>query len=266
MSGPEGAVSMRELAGSLMSSELLKYAFQYGGFLLEAAVIMHVVRSGNFRRLAGPMVYVACILGVGTSRAYVIHHFGLKSSEYGYFYWTSDAALVLAAFAVVCVLFYRASAHEEKIWSFVRVTLVAVFLGVLAFSINSLLSHKDQLFTGFIVEFSQNVYFACLVLITLLYILMQQLGNTDDELGFLVCGMGIQFAGPAASLALFHLTSGEQMVRSLIGFIIPVCTLAMLVIWLYALKRQPQTAVDASLARGLVAWPEPAGDLKLRLR
>lgn len=249
-----------------MGRELLKFGLQYGCYILEAALIVYVIRSGRFKRLAGPLVYVTSLLAAGAGRTYFLHSYGLKSPRYGYIYWTSDAALVLAAFAVVCVLFYRASAHEEKIWSFVRVTLVAVFLGVLAFSINSLHSHKDQLFTRFIVEFSQNVYFACLVLITLLYILMQQLGSTDDELGFLVCGMGIQFAGPAASLALFHLTSGEQMVRSLTGFIIPVCTLAMLVIWLYALTRQPQTAVEVNFARGLVAWPEPAGDLKLRLR
>ncbi len=249
-----------------MSGELLKYAFQYACFLLEAALIVWVIRSGNLRRLAGPFTYVACYLGIGVGRALVIHRFGLRSSQYGTFYWSSDVALVLAAFAVVCVFFYRACAQEEKIWSFVRVTLAAVFLGVVAFSLTSLYNNRTHLFTRFIIEFGQNLYFACLVLITLLYILMQQLANADDELAFLVCGMGIQFAGPAASLALFHLTSGEQMVRSLISFIIPVCTLAMLVIWLYALTRKPQTAVDVSFARGLAAWPEPAGDLKIRLR
>lgn len=249
-----------------MADEFLKYAVQYGGYVLEAALIVYAIRSGNFKRLAGPLVYVTSLLVAGAGRTYVLHQYGLKSPRYGLVYWSSDVALVLAAFAVVCVFFYRASAQEEKIWSFVRVTLAAVFLGVLAFSLISLSRHYTHLFTSFVVEFSQNLYFSCLVLITLLYILMQQLGNTDDELGFLVCGMGIQFAGPAASLALFHLTSGEPFVRSLTGFIIPVCTLAMLVIWFYAVTRQPETAVEAISVRGLAAWPEPAENLKLRLR
>ncbi len=247
-----------------MGRELLEIGLQYGCYILEAALIIHVVRSGRLKRLAGPLVYVTSLLTAGAGRTYMLRSYGLKSPDYGSFYWGSDVALVLAAFAVVCVFFYRASVQEEKIWSVVRLTLPAVFLGVLAFSYFSL--RNRYLFTRFIFEFGQNLYFTCLVLITLLYILMQQIGNTDDELGFLVCGMGIQFAAPAASLALLNLTSGEQMVRSLTSFIIPVCTLAMLVIWLYALTRKPQTAVDVEFARGLAAWPEPAGDLKFRLR
>ncbi len=66
----------------------------------------------------------------------------------------------------------------------------------------------------FIVEFSQNLYFSCLVLNTLLYVMIQQLAIDDDELGLLVCGMGVQFAGEAACLALLHLTLGENFAAS----------------------------------------------------
>ncbi len=266
MSDSDGGQNGGRAVESHMGSELLKFGLQYGCYILEATLIIYAIRSGRPKQLVGPLVYATSLLLAGAGRTYIMRSYGLNSPRYGSFYWTSDVAIVLAAFAVVCVFFYRASVQEEKIWSFVRVTLAAVFLGVTVFSLTSLYNNRTHLFTRFIIEFGQNLYFTCLVLITLLYILMQQIGNADDELGFLVCGMGIQFAGPAASLALFHLTSGEQMVRSLTSFIIPVCTLAMLVIWLYALTRKPQTAVDVDFARGLAAWPEPAGDLKLRLR
>ena len=70
-------------------------------------------------------------------------------------------------------------------------------------------------FTLFIIEFNQNLYFTCLVLNTLLYILLQQIDSADDELGLLVCGVGIQFAGPAATLALLTLTTGEHFAHIL---------------------------------------------------
>jgi hypothetical protein len=100
----------------------------------------------------------------------------------------------------------------------------------------------------FIVEFSQNLYFTCLVLNTLLYVMLQQLAIDDDELGLLVCGMGLQFAGEAAFLALLHLTSGENFARVLIGFLNPACTLGMLLIWTYAIVKTPQTAPARSRA------------------
>jgi hypothetical protein len=239
-----------------MGRDFTGYALQYGCFLLEAAVIVFAFRSRQSRRLAGPVTYVGSLLAAGAGRAYVLYRYGLSSPQYGYFYWTTDILLVLAAFGVVCAFFRRASAQQKNMWAFLRVMLAGVFFVVLGVSLLSLSRNYSHLLTYFIIEFGQNLYFTCLVLITLLYILMQQLGSTDDELGILVCGMGIQFAGPAASLALYHLTAGESFARSLGGFVIPGCTAAMLVIWLYGVARMPKAASDAtreSALQGAVA-------------
>ncbi len=223
-----------------MSSQIIGYAFQYGCFLLEAALVVWVLYSRQGKRLAGPMTYVLALLLAGGGRAYVLNHYGLKSPQYGYFYWGTDILLVLAAFGVVCAFFRRASAGQKSTWPFLRVMLGGVFFVVLGVSFFSLSRNYRHLFTYFIIEFGQNLYFTCLVLVTLLYIMMQQLGSTDEELELLVCGMGIQFAGPAASLALYHLTAGESFVRSLGGFVIPCCTAAMLVVWVYGVQRTPK--------------------------
>lgn len=223
-----------------MSSPIIGYAIQYGCFLLEAALLVSVLYSRQGKRLSGPLAYVLALLLAGGGRAYVLNHYGLNSRQYGYFYWTTDILLVLAAFGIVCAFFQRASSEQKSMWSFLRVMLAGVFFVVLGVSFFSLSRNYRHLFTYFIIEFGQNLYFTCLVLVTLLYIMMQQLGSTDDELELLVCGMGIQFAGPAASLALYHLTAGESFVRSLGGFVIPFCTAAMLVVWLYAVKRRPE--------------------------
>jgi hypothetical protein len=71
----------------------------------------------------------------------------------------------------------------------------------------------------------------------MLYILMQQIETADDELGLLVSGVGIQFAGPAASLALLHLTLGHASSKFLVQLIMPLCTLGMLLTWFYAVGR-----------------------------
>ena len=130
--------------------------------------------------------------------------------------------------------------RQEKWWAIMRLMLVFVFILVVAISALALTRNYTQLYTGFIVEFSQNLYFSCLVLNTLLYVMIQQLAIDDDELGLLVCGMGLQFAGEAACLALLHLTSGENLARLVFSLLNPMCTLGMLLIWIYAIVKTPQ--------------------------
>jgi hypothetical protein len=153
----------------------------------------------------------------------------------------TDVALALGAFLLVCGFFRRACAQEKKMWSFVRLMLISVFLLVLIVSALSLTRNYAHFMTPFIIEFSQNLYFSCLVLNTLLYIMIQQFALDDEELGLLVCGLGIQFAGEAAGLALYHLTLGEHFVQLLFSFLNPACTLGMLLTWIYAITKTPQT-------------------------
>jgi hypothetical protein len=71
---------------------------------------------------------------------------------------------------------------------------------------------------------------------------MLQIDSADSELGLLVCGMGLQFAGPAASFALRHLTLGLGLTADLVHFVGPLCTLGMLSTWFYALALKPKTS------------------------
>jgi hypothetical protein len=131
-------------------------------------------------------------------------------------------------------------------WRLVRLLLVFVFLLVVSISGLSISRNQNDLFTYFTVEFNQNLYFTCLVLNTLLYLLLQQIESSDEQLGLLVCGVGIQFAGPAASLALLHLTAGEHFAQSLAHLTIPLCTIGMLLVWAYAITRIKERAIQVS--------------------
>ncbi len=219
---------------------LVSVSLQYLVYGLEVCLMAAFAWRSRWRGLRSVVLYLLWLAAVDTvARPYMLHRYGLSSKVYAYFYWFSDVALALAAFALVCAFFRRACASEEKMWRFLRLLLTFVFILVLGISSFELLRNYNHLFTTFIYEFGQNLYFTCLVLNTLLYLLMLQLESTDEELGLLVCGMGIQFAGPAACLALLSLTSGEQYAKSLIGLISPLCTSGMLVTWLYTVLHVP---------------------------
>jgi hypothetical protein len=227
-----------------MDSGVVSYGFQYGGILIEAGLIIYVALRSHRNGLAGVLLYLSCLLATGLARAYALRMYGLASWRYYYIYWTTDFLLVISAFFLVCLFFRRACLHEEKTWRFVRLLLFFIFILVMGVSCLTLSRNYSHLFTYFIIEFNQNLYFACLVLNTLLYILLQQLNSADDQLGLLVCGVGIQFAGPAATLALIHLTTGEGFAQSLGSLAMRLCTVGMLLVWAYAIVRVKGKAIQ----------------------
>ena len=223
-----------------MIGKLLLYGPQCGSYLLEVGLLLYILRRGHLKRLAALSAYLACLLGADAARDGVLFLFGFASRTYAYCYWISDVVLTLAAFLLVCALFRRACVDQAKMWKQLRVLLAAVFVLVLAITSGSIAHNYSNLFSNFIIEFSQNFIFSCLVLVTMLYLFLMHSKSADDELILLVTGMGIQFAGPAAVLALFHLTSGQGFARTLAGLMIPVCNLAKLSIWFYAVARVPK--------------------------
>lgn len=243
-----------------MDSGIVSYGFQYGAYLIQAGLIVFVAQRSHRNRLGGVLSYLSCLLATGLARTYALRAYGLASRQYLYVYFTTDFLLVISAFILVCLFFRRACLHQEKTWRFVRLFLVFVFTLVMGISCLTLSRNYNHLSTQFIVEFNQNLYFACLVLNTLLYLLLQQIDSADDQLGLLVCGVGIQFAGPAATLALIHLTTGEGFAWSLGSLAMRLCTLGMLLVWAYAIVGVQDTA-SAVARRKVPVLAEVTADL-----
>lgn len=242
---------------SHMSDQIFFHGLQYGIYVLELVLFVLLARCGRWTRLKGLCLYVLLLFVVdGVARAAVLHYFGLESTQYRYFYWLTDVVLALGAFLLICAFFWRACAREDKLWAFTRLLLVFAFILVLGISALFLSRGYTHLFTHFIIEFSQNLYFTCLVLNTLLYVMIQQLSIDDEELGFLVCGIGVQFAGEAACLALLRLTFAENLPRVLLSLLGPTCTLGMLLIWSYAIVKKPEAVPVRSLVGKQAALAE----------
>jgi len=218
-----------------MDSHLVSHILQYAGIAIEAALVLYMVWTSQWKGQGGIPLYLTSLLCAQLTRAYTLHAFGDSSPDYFYVYWSTDLPLVISAFLLVCFLFRRACRHEEKMWKLVRLLLFFVFVLVVGISGLCFSRNYSNLITGFIIEFNQDLYFACLVLNTLLYLLLQYIESVDDQLGLLVCGVGIQFAGPTATLALLHLTSGVPFAQSLTTSMMRLCSFGMLLVWAYAI-------------------------------
>ena len=234
-----------------MVDRLLASGLEYTVYLLEAGVLIYLLSRGLWKRHLGVSFYLLSLLAVDWAvRPYFYRHYGLDSLSYAYSYWLTDVLLALEAFGLMCIFFRRAC--MPKVWQVLRLSLIVVFVLIAAISFYylSLSHHKDNLLHDFIYEFEQNLFFTCLVLNTLLYVMLQQIESADRELGLFVCGMGILFAGPTAGLALVHVTLTGSFSIWLLAHVMPLCTLAMLLVWLYAI-----TAVQKDEKRGTEGSP-----------
>jgi hypothetical protein len=245
-----------------MDGSIVSYGLQYGCYLIEAGLLVFVAQSSYRGRLVSVALYLSCLLAAGLARTYTLDRYGFRSPEYTCVYWTTDFLLVISLFILVCLFFRRACLHEEKLWRFVR--LLLAFVTVLVVGISGLFfSHNyGNLFTDFTIEFNQNLYFTCLVLNTLLYLLLQQIESADDQLGLLVCGVGIQFAGEAAGYALLHLNATERFAQSLTPSFMRLCTLGMLLVWAYAIVRVKEKAIKVT-RREVPAFAEATANLNV---
>jgi hypothetical protein len=235
-----------------MGQGILASSVSYAGYALEAGLLIILINRGYTRRLAEVVFYLVTSLGVIAGRSYALHEYGFSSWQYGYCYWTTDLVLVLAAFVVVSSFFKRACSENKEMWRHLRVLLGFVVILVAGLSLFSLSSHQTRIYTFFIIEFSQNLYFACLVLTTLLYMLTLKMEIADERLGLLVCGLGIQFAGPAACMALLYITTRDQFSFFLTTYLVPSCDIGMSLTWFYAVTRvvTPVTASWGAHGKG----------------
>jgi len=227
-----------------MDNSIASYVLQYAGYLIEGSLLLYLGWTRQWKKQRGIIFYLTALLVAELGRAYAGYEYGLSSRQYYYVYWCTDFPLVLSTFLLVWVFFRRACCQAEKMWRYIRLILAFAVLLVAGISAVALSRNQDTLFSFFTVEFNQNLYFTCLVLNTLLYILLQQIQSTDEQLGLLVCGVGVQFAGPAAAFALDHITGGQQFAQSLVPSIMRLCTLGMLLVWGYAITHLKDSKVS----------------------
>lgn len=176
---------------------------------------------------------------------YVIYTAGYTSIEYFYFYYTGDAILTTVAYLVIAGLFDQMFRHSI-LSRYVRPTLAIFFLLVVAISGIFISRSVDHLYSRFVIELQQNMFFVGVLLTFLLWLSMSYLGAETRRFALLVSGLGIYFAAHACNYAARFLFPGMADLATRIP---PLAYNLMILVWFYTFLRIPEGEPAAVPAR-----------------
>jgi uncharacterized membrane protein YgdD (TMEM256/DUF423 family) len=207
--------------------------------------VVSALAKHSFRRYLFLNIYMLFSFLISLGRYYVLNHFGLRSIEYKYFYFYSDAVLTIFLYLALITLFLHVF-DEMKVEKYVRLAAVLLLVGTVLFSYGVVQQSQNKMLTGFFFELSQNLYFVGLVLTYVLWGAILKLRETRTQLIQLVLSLGIYFSAFAATFALGNMFPNFQF----FGYVVPVFGCLLPLAWAYAFWRLAPDArmVPARLA------------------
>lgn len=224
----------------------INYAIWLLGALLEVSVVVCAVSKRSFRRYLCLNLYMLFSFLLSVGRYQVLSLYGVRSPEYSFFYFYSDAVLTIFLYLALTTLYLHVF-DEMRVEKYLRLVALLLLVGTALFSYGVVQqsSHKMML-SGFFFELSQNLYFVGLVLTYVLWGAILKLRETRARLIQLVLSLGVYFSAFAATFALRNMFPNFQ----LIGYIVPVFGCLLPLAWAYAFWHLSEDAriVPARLA------------------
>jgi len=219
---------------------LFGYIIWLLGALLEAGVVVCAIKKKALRPYLFLNMYMAASLFVNIGRYNIVHHYGVASREYIYFYYYSDTLLTIFLYFALTSLFSRvfSEMHAEQ---YVKLGAVLLLGGTALFSYAVVHQAETKLVSRFVVELSQNLYFVGLVLTYVLWAAVLKLRETRTRLVQLVLSLGVYFSLLAANYALRNLYP-SMMSMSVFQFLVPLVGCFLPAAWAYAFWRIPEEA------------------------
>ena len=212
---------------------------------LEVSVVVCSLAKHSFRRYLCLNLYMLFSFLLSVGRFYMYNHYGLRSSQYKYFYYSSDALLTICLYLALITLYLHVF-DEMKVEKYVRLAAVILLAGTALFSYGVVEQSSHKMLTNFVYELSQNLYFVGLVLTYVLWGAILKLRESRTQLIQLVLSLGVYFSALAANFAL------ENMFPNLrfFTYIVPVFGCLLPLAWAYAFWR---LAPDARMAPARLA-------------
>jgi hypothetical protein len=186
-------------------------------FLGTAFELMFVVCSlarNSFLRYFFLNLYLLLSTTVSIGRFFILWTYGVRSDEYMYFYYYSDALLTVALF-VALISLYSHVLGELRAGEYVKWGAVFLLLGTAGFTYAVVAQSADRLSTNFAYELSQNLYFVGLVLTYILWGAVLKLHETRTRLVQIILSLGLYFSAYAASYALMNFSEKYSLIRYL---------------------------------------------------
>ncbi len=213
--------------------------------LLEVGVVVCSIRAKCFFQFLPLNFYMAATALLGVARYSVLAHYGLKSAEYFYFYYFSDALLTICLFFALMGLFSHVF-NEMGATLYVRLGAIVVLglSAVVSFAIvwhshDKIFSHSQgKIATYFVSELLQNLHFVEAILAYILWGAIRKLHETRTRLIQLSLAMGVFLSAMAASNALSALYPNSpiwKIVSYLMSLWLPIA-------WGYTFLRVPESA------------------------
>jgi len=213
------------------------YIIWFLGAVLEVSVVVCAIAKGSFRRYLCLNLYMLFSFVLSVARYEMLSRFGLRSSEYKYFYYSSDAVLTIFLYLALITL-YLYVFDEMKVEKYVRLTALLLLAGKALFSYAVVQQSSSKLLTGFVYELSQNLYFVGLVLTYVLWGAILKLRESRIQLIQLVLSLGVYFSAFAATFALANMFPNLPY----FGYIVPTFGCLLPLAWSYAFWRLPHDA------------------------
>jgi len=206
--------------------------------LFEAAVVVCSLRKKVFRRYFFLNLYMLSSVCASVGRFRILMHDGRSSLEYRYFYYYSEALLVICLYFGLISLYSRVF-QELQVERYVRFGAVVLLAGTAWFSYTIVNQSSARMLTHFVYELSQNLYFIGLVLTYALWGVILKLRETRALLVQLVLSLGVYFSAYAASYAVSNL---RPDLFSHMVYLFPVIGCLLPLAWAYAIWRVPEEA------------------------
>ena len=191
-----------------------------------------------FRRYLLLNVYMAGAVISELGRFKILSEYGLKSTQYQYFYFYSDAILTIFLYFALCTL-YAHVFSEMKAERYVKMGALLLLAGTAAFTYAVVMQSTAKFVTHFVIDLSQNLYFVGLVLTYVLWGAILKLRETRTRLVQLVLSLGVYFSLFAANYAIRNLYPSLHTVFvplvQVFGIFLPMA-------WAYAFWRLPEEA------------------------
>ena len=206
--------------------------------LFEASVVVCSIQKKAFRRYFFLNLYMLFSVLVSVGQLRLLMRYGRSSLEYRYFYFYSEALLVISLYFALISLYSRVF-QELQLERYVRLGAILLLAGTAWFSYAVVNQSSSRMLTHFVFELSQNLYFVGLVLTYALWGVILKLRETRALVVQLVLSLGVYFSAYAASYAISNL---RPSLYSYVYLLLPLMGCLLPLAWAYAIWRVPEEA------------------------
>lgn len=208
-----------------------------GGSVLDAAALRWYATgprwaSRHDKTLTAVYCYAVLSILYTLAPSIAVHVFGLSPRNMSCGMVVVDLCMSVASYGLLYTFFRRISLQLGV--PFLQMALVSCAVGVAALGVTQVGSSPAIWIWSSV---NENLYFSCLVLTTVLYLVCLRTTASDDNLGLLITGFGVQLSGPAAAYALAFLKNDAHLLNSFVPWFSRGCTFVMLLTWAYAVVR-----------------------------